>query len=329
MAENPVGIPQAMRDVSEQNLQQAHAAYKQLMDFVSKTMNAWMEAMPENAMSAGFKDMQGRAMDIAMENAESTFTFAGKVNSAQTFQEIATLQTQFAQERVQAFVTQTQQLFSIVGEAFQKSERGAFGAGASATPSNLMVTAFKDVTDSAVPMAKTNAESASAPVEKIANPVGIPQAMREQAEQNLQQAHAAHEQFTDLVTNAMDAWKGVMRAGLAAARSKDVQDRAMEIAKKHAESASALAEVIAKAQNFPAPSDNELPADTPNSPPGSSQEIPLRRKSAKSKTAMSGTSTTPPLPSPTPLAPQRSPRSKPKAVKKEAAARGAASLKDE
>jgi hypothetical protein len=88
MAENPVEIPQAMRDVSEQNLQQAHAAYKQLMDFVSKTMNTWMEAIPENAMSAGFKDMQGRAMDIAMENAESTFTFAGKVNNAQTFQDI-------------------------------------------------------------------------------------------------------------------------------------------------------------------------------------------------------------------------------------------------
>jgi hypothetical protein len=121
----------------------------------------------------------------------------------------------------------------------------------------------------------------------------------------------------------MDAWKGAMRAGLAAARSKDVQDSAMEIAKKNAESASALAETIAKAQNFPAPSDNELPADTPNSPSGSSREKPLRRKSTKSKTASSGTSTTPPLPSPTPLTPHRSPRPKPKpkAVKKEAAPR--------
>ena len=161
------------------------------------------------------------------------------------------------------------------------------------------------------------------------NPVEIPQAMREQTEQNVKEAHGGHEQFTDLVTKAMDAWKGAMRAGLAAARSKDVQDRAVEITKKNAELACALAEMIAKAQNFPAPSDNELPADTPNSPSGSSRETPLRRKSAKSKTATSGTSTTPPLPSPTPLTPQRSPRSKPKAVKKEAAARGAALLKDE
>jgi hypothetical protein len=146
------------------------------------------------------------------------------------------------------------------------------------------------------------------------NPVEIPQAMREQPEENMKEGHAAYEQFTDLVTKAMDVWQSAMRAGLAAARSKDVQDRTKEIAKKTAESASALAEMIAKAQKFPAASDNEKPP---------------RRKSAKSKTATSGTSTTHPLPSPTPLTPHRSPRSKPKAVKKEATARGAALLKDE
>jgi hypothetical protein len=64
----------------------------------------------------------------------------------------------------------------------------------------------------------------------------IPQNVRDLAEQNLKQAHAAHEQFTDLVTKAMDVWKSAMRAGLAAARSKDVQDRTKEIAKKTAES---------------------------------------------------------------------------------------------
>ena len=133
------------------------------------------------------------------------------------------------------------------------------------------------------------------------NPVKIPQAMREQAEQNMKEAHAGHEQFTDLVTKAMDAWKGAMRAGLAAARSKDVQDRAIEIAKKNAELASALAEMMAKAQKFPAASDNEKPP---------------RRKSAKSKAAKSGASTTLPLPSHTPLTPHTPPHSKPQAAKK-------------
>ena len=123
--------------------------------------------MPSNAIADSFKDMQGRAMQIAMENAESAFTFAGKISNAHTVQEVVTLQTQFAQERMQAFVTQTQQLYSAIAEAFQKSERGTMGVSMGAMPSNPipsnlipsnLMTGFKDVRDRAVAMAKTNAE---------------------------------------------------------------------------------------------------------------------------------------------------------------------------
>ena len=123
MADNPVEIPQAMREQAEQNMKQAHAAYEQLTDFVTKAMDAWMGAMP-SPMAAGFKDVQGRAMDIAMEISELAFTFAGKISNAQTFQDIVTIQTQFAQDRMQAFVTQTQQLYKLIGETVQKLPRG-------------------------------------------------------------------------------------------------------------------------------------------------------------------------------------------------------------
>src|SRR5208337_231590 len=123
MADNSFEIPQALRDVAEQNMKQAHAAYEQLTNFVTKAMDAWMGAMP-SPMAAGFKDVQGRAMHIAMEIAESFFTFAGKISNAQTFQDIVTLQTQFAQDRMQAFTTQTQELHKLIGEALQKLQRG-------------------------------------------------------------------------------------------------------------------------------------------------------------------------------------------------------------
>jgi len=173
MADNPLEIPQTLRDVSEQNVKQAHAAYAQLMDFMTKAMDAWAGAMPANPLIAGFKDVQGRALHIARENAESAFTFAGKISNAQTVQDIVTLQTQFVQERMQAFVTQTQQLFSGIEESLQRSERGAMGVSMGALPSNLItagfsVSGFKDVQDRAVAMAKKNAESAFALVEKIA-----------------------------------------------------------------------------------------------------------------------------------------------------------------
>ena len=123
MVDNPFEIPQAMRDVAEQNLKQAHAAYEQLMAFVTKAMDAWIGEMPANPMTAGFKDAQDRALEIAMENADSAFTFAGEVCNAQTLQDIVTLQTQFAQDRMQAFVTQTQELQRLMGETLQKLQR--------------------------------------------------------------------------------------------------------------------------------------------------------------------------------------------------------------
>ena len=49
-------------------MKQAHAAYEQLTDFVTKAMDAWMGAMP-SPIAASFKDVQGRAMQIAKENA--------------------------------------------------------------------------------------------------------------------------------------------------------------------------------------------------------------------------------------------------------------------
>src|SRR5208337_3085603 len=196
MAENPVEIPQALRDMSEQNLKQARAAYEQLMDVMTKAVGAWTGALPSNPLGAVVKDVQDRAMHIARENAESVFTFAGKISNALTPQDIVTLQTQFAQDRMQAFVTQTQQLFSVIEEAIQKSERGAHGAGTGAMPSIPMVAGFKDVQDRAVAMVKKNADSAFALVEKIAKAQNFQEIVTLQARfaQDQMQAYATEMQ---------------------------------------------------------------------------------------------------------------------------------------
>ena len=74
-------------------------------------------------MSGGFKDLQNRAMDIAMENAESTLAFAAKISNAKTSQDILALQTRYAQDRMQAFVTQTQKLVSLIEETGEIEKR--------------------------------------------------------------------------------------------------------------------------------------------------------------------------------------------------------------
>ena len=75
-------------------------------------------------MAAGFKYVQASAVAMAKKNADSAFALVEKIAKAQNFQEIMTLQTQFAQERMQAFTTQTQELQKLIGEAFQRSARG-------------------------------------------------------------------------------------------------------------------------------------------------------------------------------------------------------------
>ena len=124
MTENPFEIPQALRDVAEQNLKQAHAAYEQLTDFVTKAVGAWMGAMPASPMLTGFKEVQDRAAGIAKTNADSAFAVIEKIAKAQNIQELLTHQTQFAQDQMKAFTTQTQELYKLIGEAFQKLPRG-------------------------------------------------------------------------------------------------------------------------------------------------------------------------------------------------------------
>ena len=196
MADNPLEIPQTLRDVSEQNVKQAHAAYEQLMEFMTKAMGAWTGALPSNPMAADFKDVQDRVAAMAKQNAESVFALVEKIAKAQNFQEIVTLQTRFAQDQMQAYATQTQELFSVIGEVVQKSERGTMGASMGAMPSNLMTAGFKDVQDRALHIARENAESVFTFAGKISNAL-TPQdivTLQTQFAQDQMQAFAAQTQ---------------------------------------------------------------------------------------------------------------------------------------
>ena len=124
MADNRSEIPQTMHELADQQLKQAHAAYDQITTQMTNAMSVWMSAIPSNPITAGLKDVQNRAVEISKQNAEVTFLLAGKIVNAKTLQEVLTLQTQFAQDRMQAFATQTQELCKLIGETVQKLQRG-------------------------------------------------------------------------------------------------------------------------------------------------------------------------------------------------------------
>jgi hypothetical protein len=205
MTDNPFEIPQAMRDLAETNIKQAHAVYDQLTDFVSKTIDAWVDAIPANPMAEGFMYVQDRATEIAMENADAASEFVSQISDARTLQDIAMLETQFVQNRMQAFVGQTQQLYGLMGEALQASGRSAAGAGTGATPSNPLIAGLAAVHDHAEEIAKMNADSAFALAEKIAKAQTLEDilTLETQFAQEQMQAYAAQtEGLQRLIGNA-------------------------------------------------------------------------------------------------------------------------------
>jgi len=124
MADNPFEIPQSLRDLAEQNIKHAHAAYEQLTDLVTKTVGVWRDTIPSSPIVAGLKEVQDRGIEIAKKNADSAFALVEKIAKAQNFQEILTLQTQFAQDQMKALATQTQEFQKLIGETVQKLPRG-------------------------------------------------------------------------------------------------------------------------------------------------------------------------------------------------------------
>ncbi len=128
MTDNPFRIPQTLRDMSEQNIKQAHAAYEQLAAFVTKAMGNWTGAMPSNLippnLMTGFKELRDRAVAMAKTNAELALALVERIGKAQNFQDVFGLQSRFAQEQMQTYAGQTQEIGKLIGETLQKHNHG-------------------------------------------------------------------------------------------------------------------------------------------------------------------------------------------------------------
>ncbi len=123
MTADPFEIPRALRDLTEQNMKQAHAAYEQLAHFMIKAIDAWMSATPSNSMVTdfnltGFEDVQNRAVAMATKNADLAFVLIAKIAKAHTFQDVLTLLTQFVKQQMRAYAAQTQELQRLIVEAY-------------------------------------------------------------------------------------------------------------------------------------------------------------------------------------------------------------------
>ena len=122
MAQNPIEIPQQLREMAEKNVEQARGAYTQFMDAMTQAMGMWMNAMPQNEMTSGFKVVQERAISFGKQNAEAGLAFASELANAKDFRDVLAIQSRYAQTQMQNYALQAQELGRLMAEAAQNTQ---------------------------------------------------------------------------------------------------------------------------------------------------------------------------------------------------------------
>jgi hypothetical protein len=119
MDRDPFEFPQHLRELTETNVGQARAAYAQFVDAMTQAMSLWLNAMPQNEMTAGFKAVQERALRFGKQNIEAGLNFASDLANATSFQDMLDVRTTYAQTQVHIFRCQVQELAQLMAEAMK------------------------------------------------------------------------------------------------------------------------------------------------------------------------------------------------------------------
>lgn len=115
-------MPQHLRELAENNVEQARVAYAQFMDALGQAASLWLGAMPVNEMTSGFKSVQERGMRFAKKNADDCFVLASELANAKDLQDVFAIQSRYAQTQMQTYALQAQELGRLMAEAAQSMQ---------------------------------------------------------------------------------------------------------------------------------------------------------------------------------------------------------------
>lgn len=119
MTEKPFEIPESMRNVAEQSVNQAKSAYDQFMDASRKAQE--MVEQSQGSMLGVAKEIQQKSMAYAAENTQAGFDLAEKLVKAKDFQEAIEIQSSFARQQMEAYSRQAQELTRMMADAAGKA----------------------------------------------------------------------------------------------------------------------------------------------------------------------------------------------------------------
>jgi hypothetical protein len=104
--------PQAMRELAAKNIDQARAAYTQLLDAARKAQETVKTMIPPSPMAESFNGVQERAITFAQQNIDAGFSLATELSQAADLTEMLHIQSRHVQQQLQTYATQAQELMS-------------------------------------------------------------------------------------------------------------------------------------------------------------------------------------------------------------------------
>ncbi len=118
--EKNADIAQSMREVALKNIDQARAAYMQLLDASRRAQDVTKYLAPSHPLTKGLSEAQDKAMTFAGQNLDASFALAHELIKARALTDAFLIQSKHSQAQMQAFALQAEELASLVSEAAKK-----------------------------------------------------------------------------------------------------------------------------------------------------------------------------------------------------------------
>ena len=118
-------IPENVRELAERNVEQARTAYSHFMQVAMQAQQMMFQSsgmMVPGPMAASAMQIQTRAMDYARRNLDTSFNFAADLARARDLKEYLEVRGRYAQQQMQAFQQQAEELGKLMTEAAQKAQ---------------------------------------------------------------------------------------------------------------------------------------------------------------------------------------------------------------
>lgn len=117
----PFEIPEAMRDMAEQNVEQARSAYLQFLDMARQAQDA--VAKSSDVMAESAREIQNRTLRYAQDHVNASFGLATDLARARDVKDYLDIQTRFAQRQMQSYTEQAQELGRLMSDMAQKAQQ--------------------------------------------------------------------------------------------------------------------------------------------------------------------------------------------------------------